>query len=94
MIRGVEQLMVASGKGDQARVELLDQGVSANARGFDGRTALMEAAYGGHTDMVKALLAAAVNVTPRKGDGASALSLAEGGGYTEIVALLRSAGAQ
>jgi len=95
MILGVEQLMVASGRGDQARVkQLLDQGVSVNACGFDGRTALMEAAYGGHTDIVKALLAAAANVTPRKGDGATALSLAEGGGYTEIVALLRSAGAQ
>jgi len=95
LLMGVEDLLVASGKGEWARVkELLGQGVSANARGFDGRTALMEAAYGGHAEVVKVLLAAGADVSPRKDDGASALSLAEGGRYTEIVTVLKSAGAK
>jgi ankyrin repeat protein len=95
MLSGVEDLLVAAGKGELTRVqELLDNDVRVNARGVDGRTALMEAAYGGHTEVVKLLLASGANVTPRKDDGANALSLAEGGKYPGIVALLKSAGAE
>jgi ankyrin repeat protein len=50
-------LLEAAEAGDTARVEqLLEQGADVNAKDKDGYTALMLAAFSGHTETVKTLL--------------------------------------
>ena len=95
MLDQVGQLITASGKGDQKEVKaLIDKGASVNARGQDGRTALMEAAYGGHTEVVKLLLEKGADVTAVKDDGATALSLTQDASHREIHQILLDKGAK
>jgi ankyrin repeat protein len=87
-----EQLFVASSRGDVATVrDLLNMGVDVNTRGFDGRTALMEAAYHGQAELAKLLLERGANTGLKKNDGETALSFAAGGKHTEIVDMISRA---
>lgn len=71
------EMLDAAGKGNTARVEeLLNQGVNVNMRGGDSQTPIMEAAYGGHLDTVKLLLAHGADLSAKKRDDATALTLA------------------
>jgi ankyrin repeat protein len=95
MIQQVDQLLVASGKGDLSKVkELIAQKVSVNGRGENGRSALMEASYGDHLEVVKLLLQNGADPTFKKDDGATALSIARGGNRKKIVEALSAAGAK
>ena len=71
------EMLDACVKGDTARVkQLLDKGVSANMRGTDRNTPIMEAAYGGHLDTVKLLLDRGADLSAKKSDGATPITLA------------------
>jgi ankyrin repeat protein len=76
-----------------AAVKLLDAGGDAKARGLDGTTTLMWAAYHGYDDLVPRLLAAGVDVNAANDYGATALSEAAIRGSTPIVKALIGAGA-
>ncbi len=56
--------------------------------GGDGRTALMLAAFDGHTDTLRALLEDGAPVDDRDGSGRTALMYAASGPYAESVQLL------
>jgi ankyrin repeat protein len=95
MLEQVGQLLTASGKGDLKEVKtLIDKGTCVNARGVDGRTALMEAAYGGHTEVVRLLLEKGADVTTIKDDGATALSLTQDASHRDIHQMLLDKGAK
>jgi cytohesin len=82
-------LLEASIKGDNAAVQaLLDKGVNPNSKDNDGRMPLTEAAFYGHTEIVKMLIAKGGDVWARKGDGQTAVSLADG--HPDIVKLLKT----
>jgi ankyrin repeat protein len=59
-------------------------------------TALITAAYNGHTPVVRELLAAGADINAKLGDGsfATALILASRNGHTDVVQLLEQAGGQ
>ena len=85
------QLWTAVRMGDQKSVRtLLHDGVSVNARGKQGWTALMIAASKGNREMVTILLAAGANTEPRDQLGKTASDYAEEGGFTNIASLLRT----
>jgi ankyrin repeat protein len=85
-------LITAARTGDNATVKsLLEQGVSVNARGTDGRTPIMEAAFEGHVDTVRMLMDRGAYLSLKKSDGATAEAL--GSGHKEIVELFKSANA-
>ena len=68
-------------------------GLNVNAAARNGRTALIVAANGGHTEMVTALLAyPGVDVNAADGDGRTARVLAKARGHVDIASLLRAAG--
>lgn len=87
----VEALMIAAfaGKTDCAR--LLARACGPQARGKDGRTALMAAAFGGSLETVEAMLAAGCDPMARDSEGWTALSKAaasKGSEHEEIAARL------
>jgi len=99
-----DDLFTAAKRGDVATVNaLLKSGADVNDRKFtflDGlgnggnSTALMEASYYGHLDVVQALLAAKADVNATrssKGDGDTALTLAVQKGHVEVVQALLAA---
>jgi ankyrin repeat protein len=91
---GATALHRAAEDGSLAAVEILiaaHADVNASVP-HDGSTPLMVAAAGGHTDVVRALLAAKADPRRVNGDGQTALDLAQAGGHADAVALLRPAG--
>ena len=91
------ELLIASEAGDFEKVKtLLSAGAERDIMAFEDTTALIWAAREGHTQVVKALLAAGVDVNKRyDGDdtGSTALMWASEKGHTDIVKLLLAAGA-
>jgi len=70
---------------------LLAHGADVNARDQDGETALMIAASGGNSDIVRMLLDEGADVSAELGaTGKTALMLAEEHGYTLVMELLKS----
>lgn len=81
-----------TGRNDAVRF-LLERGADVNAASHNGTTALMAAAYHGHVETVKLLLAAGSNPNAER-DGDTALKFAKEERHMEIVELLRAAGAK
>ncbi|UCH62163.1 MAG: ankyrin repeat domain-containing protein [Fidelibacterota bacterium] len=73
---------------------LLEAGTKVNAKNERGSTALMKAAYWGHTTLIEALLEDGADVNVRDDEGQTALSLAASRGHTAIIQLLKQAGAR
>ena len=71
----------------------MDAGADVNAKDLVGNTALSEASYGGHTEIVAMLLEKGADVNAKNNDGDTALILASEEGHTEIVKLLIRKGA-
>ncbi len=71
----------------------LDQGVPADARNADGRTALMDAVKAGHPEVERALLAAGANVNASTPGGRTPLIEAAEYGRMQSAQLLLQAGA-
>jgi len=89
-----EQLHAAARSGDVAEVtRLLDSGVNVDARDDLGSTPLLEAAWEGHGEVVRVLLAHGANVNASR-DDATALQYAVLTGRAAIVAQLLKAGAR
>ena len=100
-----EAIAIYVGKKDVSEIKsLLAQGI--NAKNNDGLTALMIASFNGHTEIVKALIAAGTSVTMstqtrrkaadvnvKDNSGWTALIMASRNGHTEIVMALIVAGA-
>lgn len=85
-------LFLAAGEGKLGVVRyLLDEGADVNARENRGSTALIEAAYNGHTDVIKELLlrGADINVISEQG---TALDMALNKKNTAAADLLRHRG--
>jgi ankyrin repeat protein len=88
------QLIEATEAGDHAAaLKLLEAGVDVNARGPDGTTPLMWAAYHGDVALTQRLLKAGAAVDARNRYGASALSEAATIGSASLIAALLDAGA-
>jgi ankyrin repeat protein len=87
-------LLEAAEAGDHdAALALLRENPDVNARGPDGATALMWAAYNEDLDLVKALIAHGADLKARNDFGAYALSEAAITGNASIIAALLAAGA-
>ena len=71
----------------------LGKGASPDARGPDGRTALMMAAFNGHAETVELLLDRGASTNVLDGAGRTALVYAAAGPYAETVRLLLARGA-
>ena len=93
--RNGEWLILAALKGDSATVDrLLKIGIDVNAQDDWNVTALMDASYGGHAEIVRMLLAARgtkVNTQDRWNE--TALMKASSKGHTEVVRILIDADA-
>ncbi|HET8695884.1 MAG TPA: ankyrin repeat domain-containing protein, partial [Gammaproteobacteria bacterium] len=89
----VTLLDAAEAGNHDAALALLRENPDVNARGPDGATALMWAAYNEDLDLVKALLAHGADLKARNDFGAYALSEAAITGNAPIIAALLSAGA-
>lgn len=78
---------------------LLDHGANVNAQCIcsgwlaGGWTALMLAAYGGHDDIVKILVAKPSNVNLKNNEGRTALAVASDRGHADVVRTLLANGA-
>ena len=70
---------------------LLGREADINLRDDNQATALMWAAYQGHTEAVKLLIDSGANLTYKNTSGYTALMLAEFNGYQDIVRLLSNA---
>ncbi|MFL6248711.1 MAG: ankyrin repeat domain-containing protein [Thermoanaerobaculia bacterium] len=92
----ITPLLKASWDGDLPIVQyLIEKGANVNARATDTKeTALMNAVTRGHTDIVKALLAAKADVKLRNSFDFNAFTAAVAAGNQEIAALLLDAGAK
>jgi ankyrin repeat protein len=87
-------LLQACEKSDLKAVkDLLDKGVSINARDRDGRQPIIEATYWQHADVVRLLIERAADVNAKKVDGTTALDFAISLRNKEIEQMLRQAGA-
>ena len=85
-------MYMANKNGDvEAGKLLIDSGINIDARDTIGRTALMFAAYKGHTNFVKLLLKSEADVHIEAKNGDTALTKAERENRTEIVQLLQEA---
>lgn len=88
---GKELMMLAAGFGHVAVAkELLARGVSANAAGAKGHTALMAAIQFDKPAMVKLLMAHGADPNQKDDEGGSALSLAKDKGDKALLKLLGS----
>ena len=87
---GNELLLLAAGLGHADIInEIIDYGISANARGLKQRTPLMAAAAFNKPDAVKMLLDKGANTDAKDEDGKTAIDVAKENGNDEIVALLK-----
>jgi ankyrin repeat protein len=90
-----EQLRQSSLDGDLKKVkESLEAGAGVNAVDMDGRTALMFAAFNGHSEVVLELLGREASVDRRDVFGRTALLYAATGPFTETVKILLDKGAE
>src|SRR5262249_48506968 len=91
-----DPLVRAATDGDTATVQrLLDAGTDPNSHDEAGLTALNWAAYSGHLDIVRLLLAKHAVVDSRSNKaGWTPLMNAAAGGYDEIISALIAAGAK
>jgi uncharacterized protein len=88
------EFLAAVESGDrETAIKLLAEGVDVNARGPDGTTALMWAAYQDDAELVRQLLAAGADVGARNDYGASALSEAAIQGSAATIEALLKGGA-
>src|SRR6476646_4362265 len=87
------ELLDAADRGDLPAVQaLLLQGADPNARDCEGDTVLATAAYHGHVEIARILLAAGADVNASK-SGETPLSMAAHDGHTETAQLLLEHGA-
>lgn len=90
-----EELLTVASKGDTASVQaLIKKGVDVNGKDPLGNTALMNASFGGHLQLIELLLGNRANVNAQNSKGVSPLYLASFQGHTEIVRLLLGKGAE
>lgn len=90
-----DNLINVTMKGNLKLVKLLVlHGANVDGTAYNGYTALMYAAEGGHKDIVEFLISKGANVNHRGAKGASALSLAKANNRSEIVTILVNAGAK
>ena len=89
------RLMYAAAHGDAARVSwLLARGAPREAKSDSGATALFMASYKGHTDALRALLAAGANVDATETFSCrTPLWMASANAHTEVIRALLAAGA-
>jgi len=81
-------------RGDWIEVQnLIDKGVDVNAKGNDGKTALMHAVEQGNKEIVQALIVKGADVNAKGNDGKTALMHAVEQGNKEIVQALIAKGA-
>jgi ankyrin repeat protein len=84
----------ASSKGDLINVKkLVSDGADVNTTDSSGRTALVEAAWGGHNDIVKYLIEKGANVNTGDSVGYTALMRASEEGHDAVVNTLVQKGA-
>jgi ankyrin repeat protein len=92
--RASPTLLDALEAGDRVTAtKLLDGGADAKARGLDGTTTVMWAAYHGDVELLERLIAAGVDVNATNNYGAHALSEAAVRGDTPLIDALLEAGA-
>lgn len=92
----ITPLLKASWDGDLPIVQyLLSKGANVNARATDTKeTAVMNAVTRGHTEVIKALLAAKADVSLRNSFDFNAFTSAVAAGNQEVAAMLLEAGAK
>ena len=86
-----QSLLSAAESGDHAAAVAALKGADVNARGPDGATALLWAAYNRDTDLVKRLIAAGADVNVKNEFGAFPLSEAAMSGDTPLIKALLDA---
>jgi len=85
--------MLAALKGDTPTiVTLLDANADINAVSTDGDTALMAAAFAGHAEVVRILLARGASAAIQNRDRETAFEIAERQGQTRVSEMLHGAG--
>ncbi len=73
---------------------LIEAGADVNAQGKNEFTALMDASFVGHPEIVQLLIEGGADVNAQNKDGETALMVASYNGHTELEQLLREAGAK
>ena len=69
---------------------MIAKGAAVNAQNLTGETALMYAAWRGHSEIVKLLLEHRADATLKNRQGDTALTLAESRGHLDIVRMLQA----
>ncbi len=88
------KLIVAADKGDTAQVkQLLKNGADANAKTYEGVTALMYAAQNGHTEVMKLLIEREADIEAKPYNGITALMSAARNNQLDAAELLIKKGA-
>jgi ankyrin repeat protein len=89
-----QTLLEAAEAGERnAAIAALEAGGDVNARGPDGSTALIWAAYNGDAELVERLLAAGADPNAQNEFGTSAIGEAAIGGFAPVIAALLKGGA-
>jgi len=93
--KGQTHLMIAAGKGDMERIDLLlKSGAETSLKDFHGYNALMYATQGGHDQAVKVIADKTSELDVKTGKGYTALSLAVLKDKPRCITALVSAGAK
>jgi uncharacterized protein len=89
-LKGAEiDMWGAALEGDLGKVKsALESGRKVNAPDKDGRTALMYAAYDGHTEIINLLLSSGASVNLQDNSGRTALMMASSGPFPSAVSIL------
>ncbi|MFC1670864.1 ankyrin repeat domain-containing protein, partial [Spirochaetota bacterium] len=86
--------IIATENGDINIIKLLiEKGINVNAKGGNGRTALITASEKGYTEIVKILISNKANIETRDNSGFSAYMTAILNGNISIVLILKKNGA-